>query len=259
MRPDMAKVVTESPRWGHANRSKKFGRRLNATEIDEARFALWDDEHAHETGFHGDFDSGPTGKVAWSSGRNKDCKQFSDLLGPLRGYLRKQVGRPWDKVWSELSAHLDKRSITGQHIFDHIRMEVEQHCWMGVSGTVYARGRYRTPDHPVDGLYVHPFTHLLCYAKRQRRQIEPKPITVIVLDKLTKLELLDGLWFRCHYVARDVYVEPIVDRNKTILRQGYWKKEFVLQRKKQLSRVELRAAGLKNHGGLTESGKVLAR
>ena len=27
-----------------------------------------------------------------------NAKEFSDVLGPLRRYLRKQVGRPWDKV-----------------------------------------------------------------------------------------------------------------------------------------------------------------
>jgi hypothetical protein len=52
-------------------------------------------------------------------------KEFSDLLGPLRRYLRKQVGRPWDKLWSEITQTLDSRSLTGQHIFDHIRWEVE--------------------------------------------------------------------------------------------------------------------------------------
>ena len=34
------------------------------------------------------------------------------MLGPLRRYLRKQVGRPWDKVWSEITVTLDSRSLT---------------------------------------------------------------------------------------------------------------------------------------------------
>src|SRR2546430_14964904 len=34
MRDDMAKVVTESPRRGHGNPSKKWGRRLNKDEYD---------------------------------------------------------------------------------------------------------------------------------------------------------------------------------------------------------------------------------
>jgi len=30
-------------------------------------------------------------------------KQFTDVLGPLYRYLLKQVGRPWDKVYSEIA------------------------------------------------------------------------------------------------------------------------------------------------------------
>jgi hypothetical protein len=140
----MAKVVTESPRYGHANASRKWRRRLTTDDYEL-------DDH------------GPT-RV--SSARRRqygwECKKFSDVIGPLRRYLRKQVGRPWDKVWSEISQTLDKRSLTGQHIFDHVRWEVEQHTWVADDGGVYATGR-RGGRWPVSGLYVHPTTRLLRY------------------------------------------------------------------------------------------------
>src|SRR5687768_16772930 len=101
----MAKVVTERPRSGHANPSRKWGRRLNPNEFDL-------DDHG-------------TARAPVARRRQyTNWKEFSDLLGPLRRYLCKQVGRPWDKVWSELTRSLDSRSLTGQHIFDHIRWEV---------------------------------------------------------------------------------------------------------------------------------------
>lgn len=69
--------------------------------------------------------------------------------------------RPWDKVWSEITRNLDSRSLSGQHIFDHIRWEVEQHVWLSPDGGVY-HNRW-SGFVPVSGLYVHPTTGLLCY------------------------------------------------------------------------------------------------
>ena len=74
------------------------------------------------------------------AGRYDDPKDFSDVLGPLRRYLHKQVGRPWNKIWSEITQTLDSRSLTGLHIFDHIRWEVEQKAWIGEDGRRTASG-----------------------------------------------------------------------------------------------------------------------
>src|SRR5579872_2309186 len=98
MRDDMAKVVTERPRRGHAERSKKWGCRLNPKDCD------LDDYGARRAPI------ASRRQYGWNS------KEFSDLLGPLRRYLHAQVGRPWDKVWSEITETLDNRSLTGQHI-----------------------------------------------------------------------------------------------------------------------------------------------
>src|SRR5678815_2009635 len=38
---------------------------------------------------------------------------FHDKLGPARRWLRSQVGRPWDKVQSELFARFDSRTTAG--------------------------------------------------------------------------------------------------------------------------------------------------
>ncbi|MBI3264785.1 MAG: hypothetical protein HYZ58_16795 [Acidobacteria bacterium] len=148
MRHDMAKVVTERPRRGHGNSSKKWGRRLNASE-----FGL--DDH------------GPTrAPIGRRRQYGSNWKEFSDLLGPLRRYLRKQVGRPWNKVWSEITQNLDSRSLTGQHIFDHIRWEVEQRPWIDEKGRLYRKLEWGTIE-LVDGLYVHPVTRLLCYKPKR--------------------------------------------------------------------------------------------
>ena len=196
MRNDMAKVVTEAPRRGHSNRSAKWGRRLCK------------DEYAHDD--HG-ANRAPVSRhrqYGWNA------KEFSDSLGPLRGYLRKQVGRPWDKVWSEITATLDSRSLTGQHIFDHIRWEVELDAWFGNDGRVYHKRRWGTVA-SVSGLYVHPVTRLLARTPERRSAfdfgafqraagalrafgIAPstlKDVRRFRIDDLRLWECRDGCWF----------------------------------------------------------------
>lgn len=53
--------------------------------------------------------------------RRHRTKYFDDLLSPLRRWLRKQVDRPWDKVWSELAGGIDSRTVVGRHLLDHVR------------------------------------------------------------------------------------------------------------------------------------------
>jgi hypothetical protein len=147
MRTDMAKVVTEAPRRGHANASRKWGRRLRKDEYEL-------DDH------------GPTYVSSARRRQYLDPKDFSDVLGPLRRYLRKQVGRPWDKVWSEITQNLDSRTLTGQHIFDHIRWEVETEPWVDENSRLYRKRHWGTIE-LIDGLYVHPVTRLLCYKPKR--------------------------------------------------------------------------------------------
>ena len=98
MRNDTAKVVTERPRRGHGTPSKKWGRRLGKRRLGK-------NEHDAD-------DHGPTrAPIARHHQYGWNAKEFSDVLGPLRRYLRRQVGRPWDKVWSEIAGTLDNRSL----------------------------------------------------------------------------------------------------------------------------------------------------
>lgn len=183
MRNDMAKVVTEKPRRGSRNKSEKFGGRLSKDHVSREQ----------------EDDSERGGFIPWSRHRNTDSKEFSDLLGPLHKYLRKQVGRPWNHVYSELSQHLDRRSLSGLHIWGHVKGDVEIDCWMGVSGTVYSN-RY---SYKVSGLYVHPITGLLCYTRQVRPRYRP-PVDpdVCKLTENTELHRFDGIWYHVTYTKQ---------------------------------------------------------
>ena len=142
MRSDMAKVVVEQPRYGSRNRSLKTARKIRPVEV------------------HEDFDSGPVRAPArrWS-------KELGEHLTPLWRFLRTNLGRPWDRVYSEIRSRLDGRSVTGKHVLDHLGWEVETDCFL-VDGKPMRQG-WNGPA-KIHGFYVHPKTGLLLEAPRYR-------------------------------------------------------------------------------------------
>jgi len=164
MRNDMSKVVVERPRGGHhiGLHGRNRGTKTRLRTLLPQSWELDDDDLPASTVL-----TAKRHPISPNRPENDayDDKNFSDLLGPLRGYLRKQVGRPWDDVYSELSQHLDRRSLSGRHIWGHVESDVSVNTWMGRSGKIYTR-RYGT--HLVEDFYVHPLTGLLCYTPRRR-------------------------------------------------------------------------------------------
>lgn len=147
MRDDMAKVVTERPRRGHGNKSNKTtGPRIRRYDPD------------------GEYDEPTRLPIARHRQYGYDAKEFSDLVNPLKRYLRTCIGRPWSKVHSELSLKLDRRSVSGSHIWDHVMWEIETDCYIGDDGLAYTNNRKYvgwTSERPIEGLYVHPKTGLI--------------------------------------------------------------------------------------------------
>ena len=241
MRSDMSKVVIERPRRGHSLPSRKTGLRIRN----------YDQEY--------DYDDLPN---RLSGSRNKHIrssdsygtKSFSDLLGPLRRFLRKNVGRPWNNVYSELAQHLDKRKTTGIHIFDHVKWEVEEDCFIGKDGKIY-NVRSRGND-PVSGLYVHPVTKLLCWsdrktpwqktlaakrAKRQRQSDWRVPIT-----GTRHYVKLKGIWYVADIERYNRSQRPPEEEAKMTLvdeESCTWR----VANKRQCNRKELKVAGLSNN------------
>lgn len=93
--------------------------------------------------------------------RPKVYKGFADKLGPPRRWLRSHVGRPWNKVRSEMFARFDPRTLAGQHIvFDHLLQEVN-------AGHDLARGFWRS-DFIVDAHGILREAKL----RRKRRRVD---------------------------------------------------------------------------------------
>jgi hypothetical protein len=255
MRSDMFKVIVERPRdW-------KGGYR-RAARLRE------------------DFD-GPVhlGMRAGYAGRF-----LNENLAPLRRYLRAQVGRPWNKVFSEISAGIDRRNTVQQHIHQHIDGFIA--IRVGVSGdrlidldslSSYRGGELRQE------LYVDPRTGLIRvneqYRARhreidERREQERAQLIARrrILNERTVLLRLDDLWFEIALAELPAgrVVERIVDgqrkkrivydrRYDIVLRREvmlymdsqererlYGSVELYAVSKRQLSRREMKAHGLRD-------------
>ncbi|MEH2083473.1 MAG: hypothetical protein V7K89_26890 [Nostoc sp.] len=65
-------------------------------------------------------------------------KYLSDHLGPLRRFLRSQVGQPWNDVYSQLCQRLDPSTMAGQHVIDHVWDYVERYVEI-IDGGFYSK------------------------------------------------------------------------------------------------------------------------
>ena len=71
-------------------------------------------------------------------------KWLSENLAPLRRFLRRRLGRPWNDVHSEICAQIGVRSAVQKHVLDHLRHYVELHPIL-VAGYPHHPGRAAGP------------------------------------------------------------------------------------------------------------------
>src|SRR6266851_898136 len=134
MREDMSRVIVERPRLGGGRHRK--GRAVPLEELP-----------SHEG----------MGRPYTLSG---DCKSLNENLSPLRRYLERQVGRPWNKVYSEISRHLRADSTVQQHVRDHLRDFVAVKPRRVAGAWPLGRTLWWQP------FYVDPIIGLLCRTDR---------------------------------------------------------------------------------------------
>ena len=95
--------------------------------------------------------------------RRGGTRGLSDHLGPLKRFLMRRRGQPWDRVYGEICRQIDRRSTLERHILEHLDHMVYQQVelrdgvpWvLGASGARPLRGEWR------NCYYVEPGTGLL--------------------------------------------------------------------------------------------------
>jgi hypothetical protein len=193
MRSDMAKVIVERPRHGPRQKYRKGYRKLWQKLTPE-------DWPHHES--------------IYAKGRSKF---FNEHLGPLRRYLRKQVGRPWNKVFSEICQNLRVDSAVQSHVRDHLEDFVETRV-IEIDG-VLCSGKWPVGNPLRRGFwkefYVCPRTGLL-RAIRSRKFVKQKPpVERIKVDESSEYRLMNGIWY-------EVILRPITH-------ESFGQRDIVLQ------------------------------
>lgn len=224
MRKDMHEVLIERPRRGHRRKTHRGNR---------PRVSEWTRDDSYADAYRP---------------RQHRTKYFDDLLSPLERWLRKQVNRPWDKVWSEIVAGIDSRSVVGQHLLTHARHLVSMNCSYDEARRevlLDARHWSRRGPRAAFGLYVDPRSGLLRWRKpvprkHDRWSFDNPPDAYAIGDNRFRAKL-GGLWFDLdvRWLAPDLPQRMPFDFQWNGLR-------CIIVRKHSLNTRTLRAAGLTN-------------
>lgn len=188
MRKDMSKVIVERPRTGRSRAGLRPGR--TRTLVDD------DGEPIKAKG------------AREPTKRQQKDKGLNETLNPLKRYLASNIGRPWDKVYSEISEHLKPTSTVQQHVRDHLQDFVATKTRMK-AGKVMVTSRFggeRALEDHHSLYYVHPRTGLLrknehyqrwgakWRAARLKAEADLAKRMRVVDDK-TQLHLFDDVWW----------------------------------------------------------------
>lgn len=146
MRSDMYKVLVERPRSRGWKKGRLEYRRAKAVVLDEDLESV-------------DYFSRRTVAMGGRRPRWAD-KEFRVHIQPLRRYLERQVGRPWNEVWQDVCRRTDIRSKAQWHLRLHVELEVETGARADAHGRLFVRGwPLLKGDRPQ--LYVDPLSGLL--------------------------------------------------------------------------------------------------
>jgi hypothetical protein len=226
MREDMDKVIVERPRLGSRQKHRK-GSLRQWQQMPPEEWPKREGIYAHK------------GRTKW----------FNEHLGPLRRYLRKQVGRPWNKVFAEICENLRCDSVVQSHVRDHVgdivAIQVTE-----MNGSLFYRSRWGStlPLEPrwMLQLYVCPRTGILRVIQRSRNRAA---VTRVCVDESLQFHLLTDRWFEVRLRKIPADFEHCVDAVSEMLvsrcRPGELAKRYGLPAyalsKRPLNGEELRA------------------
>jgi hypothetical protein len=217
MRKDMYKVIVERPRRGK-------------------------DGDAAAARLRNDFD----GPMHLGMRAGYGYRGLNENLAPLRRHLRAQLGRPWNKVFSEICAGIDRRNTVQQHIHQHIRdfVAIDVGIREGRLVDLAGHGRFLRADFAIyQELYVDPRSGLirlnknyrswrLAAADSRKREADEIAARRRVVDGQTLLLLLQGIWFRVEVAVlpKERIIEEVIDGQKKRRGVTEWRYDVVLRK-----------------------------
>lgn len=225
MREDMAKVVTERPRCrGGLKAPKGYYKKLESIPAE--------DQPKRE-------------KIRQKWIEGYEGKEFTDVLGPLRGYVHSIIGKPFDKVFSDIKKTLPGDNMSVRHVLGHLWDMLIRNVAIDEQGRPCdADLSYRYSDlvleyeHRGVIAYVDPRDGIIKRAptyKRAAYKEEPKPY-VWKGDKL--YYLINDVWYEIEVGTYSVIKSRLSNRYShyfsyaTELKgfNGYWSYDVVFKR-----------------------------
>lgn len=171
MRQDMAKVIVERPRFGSRLPSKKKGYRkaLQAVSMEDRP------------------------RCEPMPGRRGGRQRFlNEHLGPMRRFLRSNIGRPWNKVHQELCEYVSFDNAVQAHVLSHVFDYVILHVEVQQGNIVRRIGSWRGYALRPGNMYVCPETGLLRQVRQSRSE---QPITKFHQGPTLVYLRRDGAWW----------------------------------------------------------------
>lgn len=246
MRDDMDKLLAEHPRVHHSEpnmhvlRERKYISRYR--KDPEALDLLPKTD--------------PMKRFDWGWG-----KEFGEYLAPLRRFLKSNVGRKWDDVYSELREHVNPGSTVQNHIMQHLWHYIQKDVVLDEEGHPCVKSRWeggysRLWKSRYGSLfYVHPLSRKLLEPPTHPKDPNRKPRGYDP-DKWTasdgrEFQRLNGIWFGVKkvYVGRDYEYncsyDSTVGCNILTPIPGTFEKRY-REESYQLSKKELKKYGLQN-------------
>lgn len=135
-------------------------------------------------------------KDRWKKG---ELKQLNENLSPFYRYLCKQVGRPWNDVYSEIRERINARSAVQLHILQHLEQYVEKHVKYDNEGVPRKKDSRSWASDEVDGLYVCPSSGILKEWKRNRYRYNPRKPNYTVINGKNYIKSEHG-WFEIEVI-----------------------------------------------------------
>lgn len=193
MRPDMSRLITECYRDGSGSATPY---RTHRRQMNQHQTVDPEDMPKREA----------IRKWAKLSG---NYKEFGEQLNPLKRFILSQVGRPWNKVHSEMSAHINRNSAQQLHIWQHAVDYVETNTYIrrvGKKDQVFFNASYRfrdTVDVPIETsfalVYVCPKSGILKKVPRRsyknRFKSENTSRRRVIVNETTQLHKIKGIWY----------------------------------------------------------------
>jgi len=198
MRKDIAKVICERQRSGSRDKNpvsgfrRQFHPRMSACEDYE------------------DFMDSHPSVESKTLRLGYEGRQFSDRLGAIAGLIRKNVGRKWDKVYSNLCKQVSPTgTVTEQHVHSHLKDFIVLDVLVNSSQELFMHSPYMglVPlEDVVSGIdyYVCPLTGLIKKIKRKKKRVRKPQKSVEGFYREIEGECfiqMFGIWYRSYYAA----------------------------------------------------------